>query len=130
MTAFARHVMLVLGLRWEPAKPQLPAPRLASVRPAPRGTCGCRRRRGSAVTESAIAGSATASARRGPGARRRQREHAPEISMGLNTAEELGDTFDATRGDGGVFSVESVEDLKPEEPEPLDLSIAPESEEV
>lgn len=50
--------------------------------------------------------------------------------MGLNTAEELGDTFDATRGDGGVFSVESVEDLKPEEPEPLDLSIAPESEEV
>jgi len=26
MTAFARHVMLVLGLRWEPAKPQLPAP--------------------------------------------------------------------------------------------------------
>lgn len=54
--------------------------------------------------------------------------HAPEISMGLNTAEELGDTFDATRGDGGVFSVESVEDLK--EHEPLDLSIEPETDDA
>jgi hypothetical protein len=31
--------------------------------------------------------------------------HAPEISMGLNTADELGDTFDAGRTDDGTFTV-------------------------
>lgn len=47
--------------------------------------------------------------------------HAPEISMGLNTAEELGDTFDATRsGDG--WAVESVQDLRPE-PDAVDMLV-------
>ena len=31
--------------------------------------------------------------------------HAPEISMGLNTADELGDTFDTGRADDGTFTV-------------------------
>jgi hypothetical protein len=31
--------------------------------------------------------------------------HAPEISMGLNSAEELGDTFDAGRTDDGLYTV-------------------------
>lgn len=33
------------------------------------------------------------------------RTHAPEISMGLNTAEEIADVYDATRGAGGDFEV-------------------------
>lgn len=33
------------------------------------------------------------------------RTYAPEIAMGLQTAEELGDTFDATRGDDGDYRV-------------------------
>ena len=33
--------------------------------------------------------------------------HAPEISMGLNTAEEIGDTFDAALGAEGEFRVTS-----------------------
>lgn len=37
--------------------------------------------------------------------------HAPEISMGLNTADELGDTFDASRAGDGTFTVTS-EDLQ------------------
>jgi vacuolar-type H+-ATPase subunit I/STV1 len=37
--------------------------------------------------------------------------HAPEISMGLNTAEEIRDTFDATADDEGTFAVpETVKD--------------------
>lgn len=35
--------------------------------------------------------------------------HAPEISMGLNTAEELGDVFDASRGATGEFEVTTGE---------------------
>lgn len=35
--------------------------------------------------------------------------HAPEISMGLNTAEELGDVFDASRSDDGTFQVTTEE---------------------
>lgn len=35
--------------------------------------------------------------------------HAPEISMGLNTAEELGDVFDASRAGDGAFAVTSGE---------------------
>lgn len=35
--------------------------------------------------------------------------HAPEISMGLNTAEELGDTFDASPGTDGQFQVTTGE---------------------
>lgn len=35
--------------------------------------------------------------------------HAPEISMGLNTAEELGDVFDASRGATGEFEVTTSE---------------------
>lgn len=38
--------------------------------------------------------------------------HAPEISMGLNTAEEIGDTFDA-RATDGAWTVDSVSELKP-----------------
>lgn len=38
------------------------------------------------------------------------RTHAPEISMGLQTVEELGDVYDATAGAGGEFTVTS-EDL-------------------
>lgn len=37
--------------------------------------------------------------------------HAPEISMGLNTVEELGDVFDASRTDDGTFTV-TQEDLR------------------
>lgn len=33
--------------------------------------------------------------------------HAPEISMGLNTAEELGDVFDAAKAGDGTFAVTS-----------------------
>lgn len=33
------------------------------------------------------------------------RTHAPEISMGLQTAEELGDTFDAVAGGDGTYAV-------------------------
>ena len=35
--------------------------------------------------------------------------HAPEISMGLNTAEEIGDTFNAVRGAAGEFEVTTEE---------------------
>lgn len=42
-----------------------------------------------------------------------QRAYAPEISMGLTTAEELQDTFDAQRGTDGTFSVD-VSALKQE----------------
>lgn len=35
-----------------------------------------------------------------------QRAYAPEISMGLSTAEEIQDTFDAGRGADGTFSVD------------------------
>lgn len=35
-----------------------------------------------------------------------QRGYAPELSMGLQTAEEIGDTYDARRGDSGEFSVD------------------------
>lgn len=38
--------------------------------------------------------------------------HAPEISMGLNTAEELGDVYDAKPGADGGWSVESAGDLR------------------
>ena len=41
--------------------------------------------------------------------------HAPEISMGLNTAEELGDTFDAAPSGDGAYSV-TTDDLKREQP--------------
>jgi hypothetical protein len=37
--------------------------------------------------------------------------HAPEISMGLNTADELGDTFDAERAGDGSFTV-TQQDLR------------------
>lgn len=37
--------------------------------------------------------------------------HAPEISMGLNTAEEINDVYDATRGADGGFAV-TTEDLQ------------------
>jgi len=40
------------------------------------------------------------------------RTHAPELSMGLQTAEEVGDVYDATRQDNGTFTV-GMEDLKP-----------------
>lgn len=33
------------------------------------------------------------------------RTYAPEIAMGLHTAEELGDVYDASRGDDGAFDV-------------------------
>lgn len=35
-----------------------------------------------------------------------QRAYAPELGMGLQTAEEIGDVFDAGRGGDGVFSVD------------------------
>lgn len=44
--------------------------------------------------------------------------HAPEISMGLNTAEEIHDTFDAVPGADG-WSVDSVSDLKAPESSPV-----------
>jgi hypothetical protein len=52
--------------------------------------------------------------------------HAPEISMGLNTAEEMHDTFDARAGADGAFIVESVDELRTfdaePEAEPADVS--------
>lgn len=42
-----------------------------------------------------------------------QRAYAPEISMGLATAEELQDTFDAKRGNDGTYSVD-IDSLRPE----------------
>ena len=39
--------------------------------------------------------------------------HAPEISMGINTAEEISDVYDATRGEAGEFAV-STESLRHE----------------
>lgn len=39
--------------------------------------------------------------------------HAPEISMGLNTADEISDVYDATRGDAGEFEV-TTEGLRQE----------------
>ena len=43
------------------------------------------------------------------------RTHAPEISMGLQTAEEAYDVYEAQRGDNGQFSV-TLDDLKPGAP--------------
>lgn len=42
--------------------------------------------------------------------------HAPELSMGLNTQEELGDVYDAQRGGSGEFAVdlEQMRKLNPE----------------
>jgi len=36
--------------------------------------------------------------------------HAPEISMGLNTADELADTYEAVRDEGGAYTVETVKE--------------------
>jgi hypothetical protein len=47
------------------------------------------------------------------------RTHAPEISMGFSTAEELGDTYDAQPTASGAFAVQTVAELRPEsEPTP------------
>lgn len=48
------------------------------------------------------------------------RTHAPEISMGLQTVEELGDTFDASRVGPGEYTVtsESLKDAAPAEQAP------------
>lgn len=43
-----------------------------------------------------------------------QRAYAPELGMGLQTAEEIYDTFDAARGNDGSFSVE-LESLRSDE---------------
>lgn len=43
------------------------------------------------------------------------RTHAPEISMGLQTVEELGDTFDAMAGADGTYTV-TTESLRAAEP--------------
>lgn len=43
------------------------------------------------------------------------RTHAPEISMGLQTAEEVSDTFDATLGGDGTFTV-TTESLRAADP--------------
>lgn len=50
--------------------------------------------------------------------------HAPEISMGLNTAEEMHDTFDARVGGDGTFVIDEVADLRPvvEAEPPADVS--------
>lgn len=41
-----------------------------------------------------------------------QRTHAPDISMGLRTAEEMHDVFDTTRGPDGTYSV-NLDSLRP-----------------
>ena len=43
--------------------------------------------------------------------------HAPEISMGLNSAEEITDVYDAQRDSSGGYSV-TLDSLAPAEPEP------------
>lgn len=63
-----------------------------------------------------------------------QRAYAPELGMGLQTAEELGDTFDATKDDTGSFSV-SMDDLqkpgtKQEQPEAHQPAIKHEPETI
>jgi hypothetical protein len=52
--------------------------------------------------------------------------YAPEISMGLNTADEMGDTFDATAADDGQFVV-TQEQLRADAPaeEPSKIATAP-----
>jgi hypothetical protein len=48
--------------------------------------------------------------------------HAPEISMGLNTADELGDTFDASRTDDGDFTVTTAQLRQEQEQTPADTA--------
>ena len=50
-----------------------------------------------------------------------QRVYAPEISMGLSTAEEAKDVYDAGRGADGAFSV-SLEDLRDRAPAAQELT--------
>lgn len=52
------------------------------------------------------------------------RTHAPEIAMGLQTAEELGDIFDAAPDAAGTFSVttEALRAATPEAPPPADIA--------
>lgn len=45
------------------------------------------------------------------------RTHAPEISMGLSTAEELGDVYDAQPAPNGTYTVQTVGELAPVAPE-------------
>ena len=40
------------------------------------------------------------------------RAYAPEIAMGLQTADEIRDTFDAERGEDGSYSVQSADELR------------------
>ncbi len=51
------------------------------------------------------------------------RTHAPEISMGLQTTEELHDVYDATRGNDGRYAVD-LESLQSAKPQP-DTGLAP-----
>jgi hypothetical protein len=47
-----------------------------------------------------------------------QRAYAPELGMGLTTAEEIGDVYDAGRSDDGAFSVDvaSLREMRPNAP--------------
>lgn len=47
--------------------------------------------------------------------------HAPEISMGLSTAEDIGDTFDATATDAGSYQV-TLEGLREARSEPMEFA--------
>lgn len=51
--------------------------------------------------------------------------HAPEISMGLNTADELGDVYDAAPDGTGAYTVGSVDDLRPPVDQPPAANEAP-----
>lgn len=58
--------------------------------------------------------------------------HAPEISMGLNSAEELGDVYTTERGPDGQFSITSAEiagDEAQKDPQPSDEPTAVEAKE-
>ena len=50
--------------------------------------------------------------------------HAPEISMGLNTAEELNDVYDAAKASDGTFQVTTAELQAETEPSPAQPSTA------
>jgi hypothetical protein len=52
--------------------------------------------------------------------------HAPEISMGLNTAEELGDTFDAGAGEDGQYRV-TTDSLRQVEKPTVDAEVVTEA---
>lgn len=55
-----------------------------------------------------------------------QRAYAPELGMGLQTAEEIGDVFDAGRGSDGAYSVD-IDSLRAAAPSPEQATVIDQS---